>query len=479
VVIRGLPAVVALALLAPLRAGADEVEFRNGRVLEGEVVEETDGRITLRMEGGRVTFDRALVKAIRKGPLPEPPAPAPPAPGPVPPPSASPSAPSGAAGDRPVAAAPIPVARDEWAMLWSPERRVGWRHVQSRMDEERAVFEDERSFFGPDGKVARTVRFLEEDAPNLGPRSFLYEEVGPEGGVLRKGRVENGRLLLVTDSDGTSRQDAFRLAPGFRFPMAARALVLREFGRNPGGWTGPTFDPAAGKVVTMALRTESVEALEWEGRPVDVVLLVRERGGVLEEERVAPDGRVLMADLEGRALSAVSTTAQRVEAFREGAESRTSEEERRARAFFVDPENGFRIAKPSPSWTFSGAEGRSEEVRVVVKDPTGAVSVTVAAVDSPEADPPAPEALGPGLEARLRSRSSDWAVLESGPAPFAKGPSWRLLADATFGGDRVRVLAFTFARGGRTWSVTARGPRASWDSARPYLERILSGFEWL
>jgi len=216
-----------------------------------------------------------------------------------------------------------------------------------------------------------------------------------------------------------------------------------------------------------------------DGEAVDVLLLARRRGPDREEERVALDGRLLAADVEGGALSAVRSTRERIEAYRAGVLEEASAEDRKARTVFVSPEDGFRIRKPGLSWEFVAPEARDAKLRVVVKDPTGLVEVRVESEPCPgDGDPPLP-ALGAAVEKRVRDASTDFTRIEDGFAPFAGGESYRLLADATQAGDRVRLLVFGAVRGGRVWTLAARAPADSWAEARPYLEKILSGFEWL
>ncbi len=458
---RVLPGAAALLLCAG-SASADEVELRNGRVLEGEVIGETDADVTVRVEGGQVTFEKRLVSAIRKGPTAAAAAPAETAKAPSPAPFSG-----------------VAPAREDWAILWSPERRAGWRHTQAGDSDAGTTFEEETAFFGEKGEPGETMRLVEEAGPGLAPVSFLYRESAGGREMTRTGRVEAGRLRVETWSAGARSSADHPLPDGFRLPLAARAFVLREYDRLPGGWRGTTYDPRTGEFVVLALRCRRTERVLWEGEAVEVCVLERERGGVLEEERVARDGRVLAADLNGPGLTAVGSTRSRVEALRAVPEAEASAEERRARTVFVAPEDGFRIFKPGIAWDFVPPADRGAATRVTVKDASGFAFVSVASEEAPTGEEPPPAALGAALERRLRAGSAELEKMEDGFGEAGGRPAYRILCDALVKGDRVRTLAWTFLHRGRVWTLTATCPRGVWDEARPYLQRILDGFEWL
>ena len=464
-------AVLALVPLLPAPPGEpDVVEFTNGSSLEGEVLSETETDVTVRVDGGQVTLEKRLVKAIRRG-------------GAGPSPAAAGLPPVEAAGAAP--ATPPPLAAvlqggEYWSLLWSPERRVGWRHVQVRNRPEGSTFEEEAVFIGPDGKVEAATRLLEEAGPGLVPVSFLFRESVDGRELTRSGRVAGGRLRVETFLNGESSVADHPLPAGFRLPLAVRAFVLGEFDRLPGGWKGVSYDPRGGEFLNLSLRCTGTERIPWEGRTEEVCVLRRERAGVVEEERVTGDGRALTADLNGPGLVAVATTRERVEAIRTGGALPESEEEKRARTAYVSPEDGFRIFKPGSAWTFIGPSSASGSPRLVVKDVTGLVFLTVTAEPGPAGgDDAPPAALGTALERRLRASSGGIEKLEDGYGTLAGRPAYRLLCDAVLKGDRVRTLAWTFTRAGRTWTLAASAPADTWDEARPYLERILGGFEWL
>lgn len=453
-----------LATLLP-----DLVEFTNGGSLEGEIVSETDADVTVRFDGGQVTLERKMIRAIRKGaaaadaPIPvetPKPAAAPPA---APPPF------SGVAGKS-----------EQWSLLWSPERRVGWRRVLARELPGNTTFEEESTFLAEDGKVESVTRVLEEAGPGYAPLSFLFRETTGGKELTRGGRVVGGRLKVETFLNGARTDADHPLPPGFRLPMAARAFVLSEYDRLPGGWKGTTYDPRTGEFVTLSLRCAGTERVRWEGEAVEVCVLRRERNGVAEEERVAADGTVLTADLNGPGLVAVAAGKERVDAVMAGGAEPASEEEKRARTAFASPEDGFRVFKPGAAWTFLAPANRDEPVRLTVKDVTGLAFVTFSAEAAPAGSGDAPAAaLGAALERRLRASSAGLEKLEDGYGTLAGCGGYWILCDAKLKGDDVRTLAWTFARAGRVWTLAASAPRGAWGEARPYLERILTGFEWL
>jgi len=464
-----------LSCLAVRPAPGDEIEFTNGNTLEGEGLSETDGVLTLKVDGGQISVERRMVRSIRRsggeggGAAP------------------SGTAPGGAPAEGPAAPAaapaPFPGAVQEggyWSLLWSPERRVGWRQVQVRRGARGTTFEEEAVFLGEDGRVEATTRLLEEAGPALEPISFLYRESTGGKELSRSGTVAAGRLSLETFLDGVRTTADHPLPAGFRLPLAARAFVLSEFDRLPGGWRGTTFDARSGEFTTLALRCTSTERIPWEGRPEEVCVLRRERAGVIEEERVTPDGRVLTADLNGPGLVAVATTAGRVEALRRGGAVPASDEEKRARTAFLSPEDGFRIFKPGAAWTFVGPAGRDAALRLTVKDVTGVVFLSVSAEPlAPGLEEAPPAALGAALERRMRATTGGFEKLEDGYGVLAGEEAYRILCDAKLKGDAVRTLAWTLRRGGKVWTLAASAPASTWTEALPYIERILEGFEWL
>ena len=458
-----------LALAVP-PAHADTIEFKNGRTLEGTVVDETDLDITLRFEGGQVTFEKNLVSAVRRDG-----------------PGVRSSSDAGS-GDGPAPAPPVArpspfvtgvsPASEDWALLWSADRRVGWRHTQYRSDATGHLFEDEVLFLGEDGKVELDTRLVEEAGPALEPRSFLYRETAGPRAFTRSGRAENGRLYVETFDEGKRLTSDHPLPPGFRLALAARAFVLKEGGRLPGGWKGTTYDPRTGEFVTLSLAVVGDGTVTWEGRPEEVLILRREQAGVRGEERITATGSVLTADLNGTALSSVRTTRDRIDILREGREVPVSGEERKARKVFTSPEDGFRIFKPSIAWEFVPPESRDAGVRVTVRDTNGLVFFQVSSEPLTGEPPPLPE-LGARLEKLYRSRAAEFDKLEDGYRDVAGLRAYSLLGDAVLKGDKVRLFAATTSRGGRTWTFAAVCPRSGWKEAWPHLEAILDGFEWL
>jgi hypothetical protein len=456
------PTCGAVLLALASTAAADVVELKNGSSLEGVVVEETADSVTLRMEGGQVTFPMKLVAGIKRMPLPE-----------KEPPPGEKEEPAAAAPKDASAVVPAP---EDWAVLWTPDRRAGWVHLMARVDPKGAVFEWQVAWLDAEGNQKGTSRLVEENGPRLEPVSVLYMETGTGREVTRTARVVEGRLRVENWTKGEKTETSHPLPPGFRFPLAARATAL---GRpRVEGWQGTSYDAREGRFFDLAVRAVRVEKAEREGRTVDAVVLVRDRAGVREEERVGPDGRVITADLDGPALVAVGSTKERVEAFRAGTARETSEEEKRARTAFVSPEDGFRIVKPGASWTFVPAASLGEARRLLLKDPTGAVTLAIDAEDVPGAPPPAAQ-LGVDLEERIRKASTGYRKIEDGYVELAGRNAYRLLCDAKVEGDSVRILAHALAHRGRAWTFTATAPRANWNEVRPYLERILAGFEWL
>jgi hypothetical protein len=454
-------------LLVLLAVAPDVVQLRNGGSLEGEVVNETETLLTLRVEGGQVTFERKLVASIRKEPKPEAPK------------TDTPKA----EGEKPPPAVPAGIvpAKDDWHILWSPERRAGWRRVQAKVQDGGAsIFEEEVFLLARDGKAEGSLRFVEEAGPAFHPLSFLLVSDLPGRRFSRSGRVRNGRLVVETWENGEKTIRELPVPEGFHLPLAARAMVLREAGGGGATWTGPIFDAAAGEFTTVRLSIARREGFRWEGAEVETVVLVNALEKSSREERIALDGRVLAADLAHLGLSAVGSTQARVEALKQGsAEEEATEAEVRGRMALVCPEDGFRIRKPGVSWSLVPPESKGARERAAVRDFSGTVSVVVAVEPAPAGPEPLPADLGEALEERLKGESPSYLRIGAGPESLGGSPCWRVLADTVHNGDPVRVLVFVLARAGRVYTVTAMAPRASFAEARPFLQRILEGIEWL
>jgi hypothetical protein len=347
------------------------------------------------------------------------------------------------------------------------------------MDAKGASFETALTFLGADGRPETTRRLVEEATPALEPRSIFYMEAGPVRHLTRTAEVRDGRLVVETVLEGETSREDFPLPPDFGTPQAARALVLRAHGGGEAAWRGTTYDPREGRFERLAIRADRLERAVRDGKPVEAVVLVRDRGGVAEEERVALDGSLLSADLDGPRLTAVGTTRERLEAFRRGPLPGEAEEERRARTSFVAPEDGFRVLKPGASWEFVPAEGRGDGRRLLVRDALGVVSISVEARTLAEGEDPPPAALGADLLERLRGEYGDWRRLEDRFVEHAGRPAFRILAEGTRNGDPTRVLGLAFAHRGRAWTLLATAPVPHWEETRPHLERVLASFEWL
>ncbi len=445
------------------RAAPDRVEFHNGSSLEGEVVSESDSEVALRSDGGIVTFPRSLVARIVRGE----------------PASAGHDGVGGAKVGGATATPPaegVLAVPEEWQILWSGERRVGWRRCLRRDDAAAVVLEEETAFLSPEGAVEVRTRVLEEASLDLRPRRFTYREDAGTGFTEVRGRVEGSELVLEETVDGKERVRRLATPPGFRLPFAARAFVLREGESLPGGWKGTVYDPRAGRFEEQTLRIIGRERVPWEGAVVDVVVLLRTRDGLREEERVARRGTVLTAELNGPSLTAVGTSRERAEAVGAGKALDPSADELRARTTYVSEADGFRLRKPGIAWEFEeGRQGSNPRVRI--RDVGGLVFVEVS-VEAADADRSLAAAAA-ALEGRFRAGSAEFSRLEDGFDRFAGEPAYRLLCDARVKGDRVRTLARVVLRGGKVWTLTGSCPVSAWEEVRPHLERILDGFEWI
>ena len=511
------PLVFAAALAASAApALADVVELRNGTSLEGEVVSETDTMVTLKLQGGQVSFERKLVARIVKKPLPPPtpePAPTPKAEAPVRsdgpvfvPVDGAPEAKAPAAkspevkapevktpeAKAPEAKAPAPAlpalapvaitpSRDDWTILWSSERRTGWCRAQAVVDPAgKSIFEWETTVLGKSGKPEGSIRYVEEAGPGFAPTGFLLATETPSRQFSRSGRVKDGRLLIEYWENGEKTLRDLEAPAGLRFPLAARALVLGAAGAPTAGWSGPSFDPRDGEFAAAKITLLRRERFPWEGKDLDTVVLSRTLGAAVTEERVTVDGRVLQAGFGADGGAAVGTTAAAVEALRFASTvPEASETEQQGRMAMACPEDGFRIRKPGVSWVLVPAESREAPERAAVKDFSGTVGVVVVTRAAPAGPEPAPADLGHELELELRKVSSSYSRSEAGASTLGGSPSWRLVADTEANGDPVRVIVHILARKGRVYTVTATAPRAAFPEVRPYLQRILDQIEWL
>ena len=196
-----------LVLVLVTAARADEVVLTSGRTFVGRVVEETDTVVVIEARGGKLRFDRAQVKEVRRGPVPES---ATPAPAPAPSSKAPPASGSGAKDKR---AAKRPKDLRAAAAELQAIRLVPWRPNESpRVTEQNAKaykvvgagnavrFSDDRPA-SPDGIAELwTMRQI-----TAGPM-VLFENGRPAYEWVRLHWHEARREWLVLDSAETTYQ---------------------------------------------------------------------------------------------------------------------------------------------------------------------------------------------------------------------------------------------------------------------------------
>jgi hypothetical protein len=469
-----LPTLVALLLAGSVPASADDVVvLKNGSRLEGRIVSEDD--VSLLLESGTgvsktsIRISRANVGSIERGASTDPSGPASPA-------------------DKP---------RDEWSLLSSGGRVVGWRHVLVARTTAAGggwrIEESVRLFASARMPAVEVLRIEDVDARFL-PRSFHYRERGEAGTApggapayetVRQGDVEAGTWRASEREGGTARDVAVPLPAGAAGPLAAREALLRAEPRTAGLAQVLVVDPARpldgehGLVRRVRAGFSSLGGVPaGGGAPQDVFRW--EDGESVLDSRWAPGlpPRCLSEQVAPGVVATAATQGQT-----EAAEAK-AREEATGREVSV-PEAGLALTLPGASWTAELPPSRSD-----VSGPRAVARLSgrlLAADVRVEWDPKGAARKAPGddgsaaeaaLLERLRTVSPDLEVVEP-RAPAASPPgAFRLLLSGTVRGERLKTLVLVADRGDARATLLASCPESAWADAKSSLESVLSSFRW-
>ena len=197
-------------LLAHLAGGTawagDAVWLRNGGVLRGAVVEESDEAVVLDVGTGKLTLARSTIAFVER--------------------------------HTSETAEPAPIARrDEWFLILHREKIVGWRHFVHLERPHRTHVEDHTVFFRPGGGDDIAVRRVEIADDHGRPLEFLYSETYGAEQETVAGHMISGKLIVLRRRNGKQETLRPELAEGWELSLPA--------------WTRFQTDAAPGEVRTV------------------------------------------------------------------------------------------------------------------------------------------------------------------------------------------------------------------------------------
>jgi hypothetical protein len=448
-----LAAVLLLVVLVSVATPDDVIRFSNGRSVTGRIVAESATEVTIRLAGGgNLTVARALIEEILRDVDPT----APDVPGEV-----------------------EAVLRSERFFLWSGDRRLGVRTLTSRrLRGGDLQFEEESVFLKADGSEDVRVRTVERSGPDLAPREVLYRETSGAGAFLLQGQVRGSMLEIALSLPGEKKSLSLRLPEGVRLPLGAREAALRAPDGLAEPFEAPVFDPRDQNFSRHRYALLGERRADFEGAAVQVRVLSRRRGErVPEEIWIDTAGRCLTEEVNGPPVVAVLSSRERVEAFLSGRTVAPSGDEVRARPEFVLPEAGFRVTRPTLSWTFEAPPAGSRRILSMENLRYFAWADFLMVPGVPEGG--LLPALAVEMEKRFAASSEDFRKLGEGSLQVDGVPAVRMVVKSRNKGEDLRSLLVGFVRGERTFYVAIACPEAEFDRALPEFEAIVTGIRFI
>jgi hypothetical protein len=436
--------------LAGLARAEDVIVLDNGREARGRIVEESDSGVRLDIGGGKMFYARARIREVRRDAAP---------------------------AEKPAAAQPEPTAaeREEYALLYDDGRRVGTRTLRVAAGLEGFRFDEEIVVLDEKGAPLRQIRTTERDDVNLRPVSFqVRESSGETNHTLVVGEVRGGRLYLTSSKDGERRQEDRAVPADGRFAFGARELFLRESKALGGAADASVYDVREMRWRPVSYCEAGTKLLDEQGAPLTVRVLQRKRGELVEREWIDERLVTRMAELDGEKLRAMASTADVVGRVKRGDVDKVTGPDSSARVRYADAEQGFRIAKPDPSWTFEEPAG-GQGALVVIRNAPLFATVDVLRDLSAPADVTL-ERGSESLQRQCRAAAADFRVVKDGFQGEGAARSYWLEASATTKGEKTRTLARLVVQKGRVFRLLAACPAAAFDALRPDFEKILSSF---
>ncbi|MDJ0973803.1 MAG: hypothetical protein QNJ98_05040 [Planctomycetota bacterium] len=462
---------------APEEEALDVVTLEGGNQVEGKIESETEDKITVRIrsEGGgasRVTLPRSRVRKIEYGA----------------------SNPRGS-GMRVEGVGPTPV-REDWFLLQTEGRTVGIRHLamwgSGDANESGWRIEETLEYFMQNPYVpAVMIRRVEETDLRFVLRRTLFREEGreaiAEGGpeaYLRTmtGRVEDG-LWKGRMADGRTHKTNEVLLPSeTRGPLGHREFILRRK-REIGLDEVLVFDGKSGELV--ATRTGFVglqqrprtqpgmpaapprDELHWEARGTRHISWYGQGTKVVQE--TVAEGVVAIPVSKAAATAAQENATRRAK----------DPQEKRIKL----PEGGISFELPDPSWVWQPQTATPSHTswRKLgrLEAPIHTADVRIELHPEEALNTPGLETAAAWLKERLSSVCKDLRLAQKPQALSGVKGAWRVGYTGTLKGESIYTLAVVVDRGERRTLVLVACPKASWEQARPALERFIASVNLL
>ncbi len=448
-------AATALLLLGRVTVAEDVIHFRNGRTLTGRITSETRETVVLELPGGgKVELARELILTIVRDA------------GAEPDPVAKPAAAKG-------------VLRSEQFFLWSGERRLGSRSLILRKTEAGGFrLEEDIVFLDKEGKEDVRVHTLEISTAEFEPLEILYRESSDRGHRTLRAKVLKDRLEMVISLPGERRKSSMLAPEGLRFPLSAREYAIRNRDFSGEKFEAPVFEPREENFFRYRIEAAGNRRVDWDGERVEVTVLRRYRGQrAVEEIWLDPAGRCLTEELNGPTLVAVLTSRERLTAFEAGNAVLPSEDEERVRPLFVHPEAGFRIRKPTLSWSFEKQPKSSTKVLSISNLSTFAYCDIFLFNETPDGG--LLSSLAVDMERRFKDKSRMFRKLDEATIELGGEPAFRIKASSMNKGEELLSLLVVSLHGGKAWLLTMACPKKYFKKARPDFEAMLKSFEFI
>jgi hypothetical protein len=440
--------VLGLAALAPAE---DVLILENGREARGRIVEETEAGVKLDFGAGKMFYAKKLIREIRRG------------------------TPDGAAAETPPLGE-VADAREESALLYQDGRRVGTRVCRAAKTREGWRFEEEIVFLDDKGVPEMQVRTTERSDAEFLPLAFQFRETaGSDEHRMVAGEVRGGRLYVTVTKAGEKTQSDDALPAGARFPFAAREFFLRDAKALAGKLEAPVFDTRDQRWRTTSYAEAGRKPVDENGATFDLRVIVRRRDEVMEREWVDDKLSAHMSELNGEALRAIRSSQDVIGRVKQGDTERVTGKDSAARTRYVDPEGGWRIGKPDPSWTFEEPAVRGAGALLSIRN--AAIFASVDVLHDRTAPPDTTvERAAESLQRLCRAVAEDFHVERDGYTGEGPFRIYWLEATATTKGEKTRTLANVLVRKGKVFRLLAACPDKEFALLRSDLERILGSF---
>jgi len=440
----------------PSIAAEDVIVLKSGRELRGVVIDETDERVRVRIEGGSLWYPRDRIREIRRDV----------------------DADTAAAADQ---------ARTEHFLLYSDGRRVGTRVLRYTPRKNGHQWESHVVFLGEHGMPVLDLRTIERSDRDYRPVLFQIQET-PTDAIPRliRGEVIGSRLEIGVTAAGETEKTLMDVKPGARFPLAAQAEFSKtladvdqagpdDVGSATATKPVPVFLPYIRRWRQVTFRNAGSRVVEAAGAGLRVRLIERRCDALREMVWVDSRGNTRLADINGASLRALAAPVSVVVAVAGGEPDRVTGTDSAARTVFRDPVLGFSIRKPDPSWLFEEPASAGGAALLVVRNRPMSASIDVIRDEAPSAGVTLKQA-GAALERLLRAHSRDLEVVRQGIRKGGDGAYYELEVRATTKGERTATLAHVYVSDRGVYRLLAACPAARFDLVRDELEEVLLSF---